>query len=192
MCLTYEPHEHPERVKIPSKPIIFVDGNGDITFARPEFVRETIGIIVVHARRCPRKIFYFQSKNPACLNQYLDDLAPIKDQVVLVTTLETNRDAGYDKISKAPLPSRRFKDFLALQWPNKIVTIEPVMEFDFDIFVDWIKAIGPRVVYLGYNSRPLKVQLPEPTQEKFWALRQALSQFTEVRLKETRGVELPR
>jgi hypothetical protein len=47
--------------------------------------------------------------------------------------------------------------------------------------------IRPEVAYLGYNSRPAKVRLPEPSREKFWELHDALSEFTEVRLKDTRG-----
>ena len=187
-CLQYQPHEHPERLaRIPSARIIFVFGDGDITFARPEFVEFTIQKIKECLLRGAWKTFYFQSKNPTCFRQYLDDLRPIQDHVVLLTTLETNRNAGYDKISKAPPPSERFRDFFDLDWPRKIPTIEPVMAFDLEIFVDQIKRIHPEAVYLGYNSRPRKVQLPEPSQQEFWALRQALSQFTEVRLKDTRS-----
>ena len=187
-CLTYAPHEHPERLrKIPSKPIVFVNGNGDISFARPEFVRQTILAIKNHLKRCPKKVFYFQSKNPICLKQYLGDLEPIRDSVVFLTTLETNRDDGYERISKAPVPSTRFRDYLGLPWKRKIPTIEPVMKFDLDLFVTWIKEIGPEAVYLGYNSRPSRVFLPEPTRTEFRELWQKLSKFTEVRLKETRG-----
>jgi len=194
-CLAYRPHEHPERLgKIPSAPIIFVFGDGDITFARPEFVRAAIQKIKGHLergggawRRTFHKTFYFQSKNPACFGQYLDDLRPIEDHVVLVTTLETNLDDGYEKISKAPTPTTRCEDFYALPWKRKIVTIEPVMDFDLEAFVNRVRLINPEAVYLGYNSRPTKVQLPEPSREKFWQLHDALAEFTEVRLKDTRG-----
>ncbi len=186
-CLTYEPHEHPERMKIPSKPIVFVDGNGDISFERPAFVRQTIAIMVDHHTRCPKKLFYLQSKNPTCFNQYLDDLRLIEGSVVLLTTLETNRDFGYEEVSKAPLPSTRFIDFKALPWKRKRVTVEPVMAFDLEPFVNWIKEIEPEAVYLGYNSRPTRVHLHEPTNEEFRRLHARLCEFTEVRLKDTRG-----
>ena len=182
-CLNYTPHEHPEWRTFPSKPIIFLFGDGDISFARPPFVRETIQIAITHLDRCPHKTLYLQSKNPVCFEQYLPDLRPIEQSVVLLTTLETNRDAGYEKISKAPVPSQRFKDFLHLRWPRKIVTIEPVMQFDLDPFVSWIKDIGPEAVYLGYNSRPQQVQLPSPMQSEFWGLYEALRRITPVRLK---------
>ena len=47
-----------------------------------------------------------------------------------------------------------------------MVTIEPVLDFDLDVFVDWIKSINPEYVWLGYNSRPKQVQMPEPDEKK--------------------------
>ena len=47
-----------------------------------------------------------------------------------------------------------------------MVTIEPVLDFDLDVFVDWIKSVNPEYIWLGYNSRPKQVQMPEPDVEK--------------------------
>ena len=47
-CYSYTPHYHPERLinpKIPSKPIVFVFGNEDISFCHPAYVRKTFEII---------------------------------------------------------------------------------------------------------------------------------------------------
>jgi hypothetical protein len=164
-CLNYTPHEHPERLKkIPSAQTVFVFGNGDIAFARPEFVRKAIDQIKKHLERCPHKQFYFQTRQPKCLEQYLGDFP--KSNVILITTLETNRDEGYNKVSKAPLPSKRYEEFKNLAWDRKTVTIEPLMDFDPDIFLDWILNINPETVWIGYNSRPKSVQLNEPSLEK--------------------------
>src|ERR1017187_8461137 len=65
----------------------------------------------------------------------------------------------------APPPSKRYPQFLDPDYPRKIVTIEPVMDFDLDIFAAWLVAIAPALVYLGFNSRP-KPKLPEPTPDK--------------------------
>jgi len=174
-------------MRIPSKDIIFAFGNGDITFYRQAFVDKAIENLIGNLGRSRKnKTVFFQSKNPRCLSKYLEKLQPIKESVVFVTTLETNRDKGYCDISKAPIPSIRYKDFLALDWHRKIVTIEPVMDFDLDEFAGWIRQISPETVYLGFNSRPSKVRLPEPSMEKFWQLKDALNSFTEVRLKDTR------
>ena len=87
-----------------------------------------------------------------------------------MTTLETNIDEGYRNISKAPLPSERFRDFLDLDYPRKVVTIEPVMDFCLDGFVDWMVQLKRQdsleYVWFGFNSKPKQVQLPEPTIEK--------------------------
>ena len=183
-CILYLAHEHPERIKIiPSAENVFVFGNGDITFYRPSFVRRVITRIKEHLKRCPHKQFFFQSKNPFCFNQYLEDLEPIADNVILLTTLETNRDEGYSKISKAPPPSERFSEFVCLGWKRKRVTIEPILKFDHFTFLEWIEEIGPELVYIGYNSRPKLVQLPEPEPADFYIFYEALQEITEVVLK---------
>jgi hypothetical protein len=109
------------------------------------------------------RIWFLQSKNPSCLKRYLH---LIPKNSYLATTLETNRDKGYNKTSKAPTPSRRYEDFLALRWNKKIVTIEPIMDFDLSPFVQWIRNINPRAVFVGYNSHPKSVPLPEPSVDK--------------------------
>ena len=164
-CYNYVPHYHPDRLnKIPSKPNIFVCGNSDICFCRrASFVFDIIEAIKKHNRRRPDKIYYFQSKRPEYFKQFLNDFPT---NAVLLTTLETNRDEGYRKISKAPVPTERYRQFLSLDFSRKVVTIEPVLDFDLDVFVDWITTINPMYVWLGYNSRSEQVQLPEPDDEK--------------------------
>jgi len=191
-CFNYTPHEHPERLKtsnIPSAKIVFVFGQGDISFCRPEYVRRTFDVIRRHKPRV-RKDYYFQSKNPACLEQYIGEYPR---NSILVTTLETNRDEGYGTVSKAPVPSVRFRDFYELDFPRKVVTIEPVMEFDLEEFLYWMILLRNQrsleYVWFGYNSNPDKVQLPEPSEEKsqeFVDLLKAAG--VEVRGKSLRGV----
>lgn len=184
LCYNYDPHEHQDRLKrsMPSAKIIFVCGNGDISFAKPEFVRQIIEHIKGHLKRCPYKQFYFQSKNPACFEQYLADFP--KDNTILLATLETNRDEGYDQISKALVPSQRYHDFKALNWHRKVLTIEPIMKFDHDIFLKWILELQPKYVWLGYNSRTKQVQLPEPDLTEVDKLIEALKKENiEVKIK---------
>ena len=80
------------------------------------------------------------------------------------------------KISKAPKPSKRYKDFLALKWDKKIVTIEPILDFDLETFLEWILSIKPKAVFIGYNSRPRAVELPEPEKKKTWQLIHSLEE----------------
>ena len=189
LCYRYTPHTHQDRLgKIPSAEIVFVSGNGDLAFCPPEFVYEILGAIEKHNRRCAYKTYYLQSKRPECLAPFIDHLPP---NVILVTTLETNRDEGYEKISKAPPPSVRYQQFQALDYPRKVVTMEPVMDFDPAVFSQWILDIKPEYVWLGLNSRPGRVQLPEPTPEKLRTLVHMLDEAeVEVRSKDLRGMKV--
>jgi hypothetical protein len=187
-CYRYEPHCHEDRLeKIPSNEIIFVCGNADISFCPPEFTRRIIDAIKTHVLRCPKKTFYFQSKRPAYFAQFLQEFPP---QVILLTTLETNRDEGYRKISKAPLPSDRYQQFKSLDYPRKIVTVEPVLDFDEEVFPRWIVDLAPERVYLGLNSKPKSLTLPEPPEEKLRHLVGVLKRaHIDVRKKELRGYD---
>jgi len=94
-------------------------------------------------------------------------------------------------VSKAPAPTVRYEQFKALDYPRKVVTIEPVMDFDLDVFSRWIIEIDPECVWLGYNSRPKQVQFPEPTVEKVLALGRALTKVgVPVRGKSLRGLDV--
>ncbi len=166
-CYDYKPHYHPERLgRIPSSPIVFVYGTGDITFYDPDFVRRTFAAIDAHRPRT-KKTYYFQSKNPSVFNFYLDWFNE-KDKVILLTTLETNRDEGYRNISKAPLPTTRFRDFLMLDYPRKVLTIEPALDFDllqFTLMVTQLHDQGTlKYVWFGFDSK--NCGLPEPSTEK--------------------------
>ena len=50
----------------------------------------------------------------------------------------------------------------------KMVTIEPVMDFDLDVMISWVENINPCMVWLGYDSG--KNNLPEPELEKVKSL----------------------
>jgi hypothetical protein len=164
-CRDFLPHEHPDRLlkPFPSEKVIWPCAHGDISFARPEFIVQ----VIKKTQEYPMREFYWQSKSPACFNQYLT-IFP-QPQTILLTTLETNRDEGYDRISRAPVPSERYKAFRDLQWPRKIVTIEPILDFDPEILLQWLKEIAPESIWLGYNSKPASVKLPEPALEKTMA-----------------------
>lgn len=168
-CQDYLPHEHEKRLDLESsytkskfkESTIFVCGISDIFFATAEYMKKIFKIM--REDKKDDRLWFIQSKNPKCFGQYLK-LLP--QNTYLLTTLETNRGQDYDKVSQAPVPSQRFKDFMALKWNNKIVTVEPIMDFDMDTFVNWITSIKPKAVFIGYNSHPTTVPLQEPDMEK--------------------------
>ena len=167
-CYNFVPHEHPERLdqRLPRTghmQFIFVCSSSDIAFCTKDHLMEIVGRI----RNEPNKTFLMQSKNPLTFGR-----VEFPDNVILGTTLETNRDDLYEGISKAPRPSQRYRDFLEVNHPTKMLTIEPVLDFDTDVMVDWIENLSPSFVWLGYDSR--KNRLPEPelakVQRLYWEL----------------------
>lgn len=188
-CYEYTPHYHPERLtKIPNPPTVFVCGNSDIKFCDTEFLKKIIEAIRNNKRK--GQTFYIQSKDPACLKPVLKHLP--ENKVVLLTTLETNRDKGYKRISKAPLPSVRYKRFLKLDYPRKIITAEPILDFDLDVYAKWILNIKPEYLWLGLNSHPKAVVMPEPPREKLYKLAEMLiGKGIEVRGKTLRDWDMP-
>lgn len=84
----------------------------------------------------------------------------------------------------SPPPSQRFKAMLKLAHPRKIVTIEPVLDFDVEIVAEWVREIRPEVCYIGYDSK--KNYLPEPELRKVQVLMKKLKETTNVRAKTIR------
>lgn len=190
-CYRYEPHKHPEKLnKIPSSPIVFVGGSGDVSFIDTDFCLDVIEAIKNHRPRM-KKEFYWQSKEPVTFRRFMDELP---ENCILLTTLETNRDQGYEeKISGAPLPSERFAQFKDLDYPRKVVTVEPAIAFDSFIFAEQILEIDPEYVWFGFDSHPEKVEYQEPALADAQEFVNNLQSWgVEVRGKELRGVKLRR
>jgi len=191
-CSLYIPHYHPERLKkssIPNSPIVFVYGTGDISFCDPSFVRKTFKIIKENKSNLSRQ-YYFQSKNPAYLKQFIGEYP---SNSILLTTIETNRDNEYGNISNAPKPSIRFNDFFELEFSRKVLTIEPILDFDLDVFTDWIYKLHDTddlmYVWIGFNSKSSQVMLPEPSETKVCRLIDNLIEYgIKVRGKELRNI----
>jgi hypothetical protein len=161
-CYEYKLHKHPERLdNVPNERIIFVCGDSDISFAHPRYMTRVFNTMLNDDKK--GRLWLLQSKDPSCFKRYLPALPK---NTILLTTLETNRDAGYKEVSHAPPPSVRYEDFKNLDYPKKIVTVEPIMDFDLDVFVGWILSINPLAVFIGYNSHPDEVPLNEPDMEK--------------------------
>ena len=163
-CYAFTPHTHPERLdqRLPRTQymqFIFTCSSGDIAFCSTEYLEE----IITRIRSQPDRAFLIQSKDPGTFDRVV-----FPKNVVLSTTLETNRDGLCEGISKAPKPSQRYKDFLEVKHHLKMVTIEPVIDFDSNVMIDWIENINPCMVWLGYDSG--KNRLPEPKLEKVMSL----------------------
>lgn len=180
-CYEFVPHAHPERLSRRFKPgdNIFVCSMGDISYAKTSYVDQIFALVRTH----PETTFMFQSKYPLCFIAWRMFIT-IPDNCVLGTTIETNRSTK--EFSEAPDTEAR-KTWLSAIRTRTYVTIEPIMDFDHNVMVSWIKEIRPEFVYVGYNSLDSKNEhLPEPTIDKTKMLIAALEAVTEVRLKKIR------
>jgi len=130
---------------------------------------------VLEKCRAHRNAYLFQTKNPTRFQAFAG-LFPVRS--ILGTTIETNRD---DQGSSAA-PSRWQRELAMTELRvEKMVSIEPVMDFDVPVMVRWMREISPTFVSIGADSK--RSNLPEPGAEKLAALIRELKAVTEVRLK---------
>lgn len=122
--------------------------------------------------------YIFQSKNPSRFFKFTQEFPP---QTILGTTLESNRE--YGQSIDAPLPWVRASAFIdrRLERFKKMVSIEPIVAFELEIFLKWLRQIKPAFVSIGADSRGHN--LIEPTAGELDMLIVALRGFTEVKPK---------
>lgn len=134
---------------------------------------------VLEKCRAANNKYIFQSKNPRRFIQFTQEFPA---QSILGTTLESNRE--YGQSINAPLPGRRASVFVdrRLQGFRKMVSIEPIVAFELEIFLGWLKAIKPAFVSIGADSKGHN--LIEPTSQELKELISELSPITEIKLKE--------
>ncbi|UCF12298.1 MAG: DUF5131 family protein [Thermoplasmatales archaeon] len=133
-----------------------------------------ISTILNYCNKYPNTYLY-QSKNPKRFAEFLDI---IPKNNILATTLETNRDY---LISQAPKTYQRFQDFVILDHPRKMISIEPVLDFDLEKILSWIRKINPEFVSIGADSK--NNELYEPPSETINMLIKEIKKFSVVKVK---------
>ena len=143
-----------------------------------------IEIILDFIRFNKQSTFFIETKNPIRLKHFIDD---IPENTIISTTIETNK-YPYIFISKAPSPEQRYKAFKEINHPHKHVSIEPIIDFDLNTLVKWIKDIQPESVSIGYDNYGIlkRFKVPEPSKEKVDKLISILKEFTCVEDKRKR------
>ncbi len=126
----------------------------------------------------PRTIFFFETKNP---RRYYDWLELIPENAILSSTIEANSDYN---LSEAPEVKERYAAMKQLEWGRKHISIEPIVDFDLEVFLRWIKDIKPVIVSVGYDN--YGCNLPEPSLSKTMKLIEELKKFTKVEKKQLR------
>lgn len=122
--------------------------------------------------------FLFQTKNP---KNFMGHFFPKNS--ILCVTIESNR-YYHEIMNNSPLIKNRVKDFISLPDTmfRKMITIEPVLDFDLYELVEIIQEINPFQVNIGADSKCHK--LPEPDKIKIESLINELNKFTKVFLKD--------
>lgn len=149
---------------------IFVGSSNDMWAA--DIPAGWINQTLCHCAKFPENKYLFQTKNP----QRFRSLArgQIGAEVLLACTIESNRDYN---ISKAPTIYARAAAFGWIGSP-KMVSIEPVLDFDVGLFVQMLHNIDPNKISIGADSKGHG--LPEPNKTKLKALIVECKKFAEV------------
>ena len=169
------------QTKLGSGKFIFIGSSTDMWSVPVE--SSWIAQVLDHCFQYPDNKYLFQSKSPKRFLEFLGHpLMGLKEQLVFATTIETNRDIS--AFSKADSIEERVAVMAELSklGYQVMITVEPVMQFDFAELVAMLRQIAPFQVNIGSNSNKA-VKLPEPTRDELIALVQELRTFTNVHLK---------
>ena len=150
---------------------IFVGSSTDMWCRDSKF--EWIAATLAHCDGYSNR-YLFQSKNPERFHNNF--CFPMN--TILGTTIETNRSFI---VSRATGTMQRMEAMWRLDYPT-MVSIEPIMDFDLDVMVEWMKIINPEFVSIGADSK--RHNLPEPTPEKLNNLIEELRGITTVKIKD--------
>ena len=128
----------------------------------------------------PGNKYLFQSKNPI---RFLDFSVNFPELSVICTTIESNRE--YHKISQAPLNMYERAECIremGIRGFETQITIEPILDFDLDEFVDLLRYVNPEIIVIGADSKGHN--LPEPSAMKVKRLIAALQSDFRVIIKD--------
>lgn len=157
---------------------IFVGSSCDM-FAEnitDEWIKKTFNHMIMYNNQ-----YLIQTKNPKRMHEfmYYYDIYCL-DKINPCTTIESNR--FYKNImNNSPTPKERAYGIGSFEG-KRYITIEPILDFDLDEFVDILKRCNPTQVNIGSNTS-FKIKLPEPSKEKVLALINELSKFTIIHKK---------
>jgi hypothetical protein len=161
------------RLNLGSGKVIFVVSTHDLFAAAIQ--KRVIWQVLELLMEYPDNLYLFQTKNPSRYKDFdFDNL-----DAILGTTIESNRCYG-PEISLAPDPLDRAIAMTQIVG-RKMVAVEPILDFDLTVLVEWLEYIKPDFVSIGADSKGH--DLPEPHGDKVNALIEALQQFTEVKQK---------
>jgi len=155
---------------------IFIGSSTDMWALGSEYI--WIEKVMDYLNTFPDNTYLLQSKDPHRMYLYRSLFPP---RTIIGTTAETNRHELTDKLSSAPCAVTRLNWLEQFVENNKMVSMEPIMDFDIEPFVLSIKQAKPLFVSIGADSR--NCDLPEPPSGKLKELISELERFTKVKIK---------
>lgn len=151
---------------------IFVGSSCDM-FAK-DVDDEDILQVLDHCKKFDNK-YLFQSKNPRRMLMFENN---IPENSILATTIETNKE-GFNY--NAPTILERI-DAIKKSHLKTMITIEPIIDFDLNEFIELIRSVKPFMVSVGANTSS-DIKLKEPSGKKVLELIEELKKFTKVIIK---------
>lgn len=118
--------------------------------------------VMCQIERYPKTRFLLLTKNPNGYKKYFEKWGSFPENCVLGITVETNRSTM--EWSFAPCPETRFDNFKQVSHEQKMVSVEPIMDFDALKFLNRILSVKPKFVAVGYDN--YGNGLPEPSLEE--------------------------
>ena len=131
---------------------VFAVSMGDIAFANIKQRR----MIAERASTFPCPVL-FETKDPWIFEGEIFR----NPAFYLGVTLETNRSYP---VTRAPSPILRYIKIQSGSFPIRFVSIEPIMDFDLNVFLRWLGHIQPEIVEIGADN--YHNNLPEPDSGK--------------------------
>ncbi len=128
-----------------------------------------------------KNAFLLQSKNPKRFLAFVNH--PIAKRCVFGTTIESNR--FYPEIMcNAPQIEERVEamEKMANLGFATMVTAEPLLSFDLEQMLEYIKRCNPKKVNIGRNSYR-NIELPEPSKEEVKLLIEGLKGISKIEIK---------
>lgn len=113
---------------------------------------EAIAAILKHLNDYPDNTYILQTKNPERFLEWTDQLPP---QVILATTIETNRTNHQANIhTNAPEPKSRAKSMEELRKLgfDTMINLEPIATFDVDQVMALLIMAEPKYISIGADS----------------------------------------
>ena len=160
-----EPTFHPSELKKKFKPgeFVFVTDMGDIFSDGID--PDQIESVLKHIATFPGTDFLLQTKNPVRFNTLLASGIEIPANCYLGTTIESDKHYFGNWHSQAPSTFIRYMAMTLIPTNHRrFLSIEPIVDFNLEDMVGWIRRIKPQIIEIGADNHNKK--LPEPSWEK--------------------------